>query len=135
MDDYLKTELCKRAEYAKKFAYAPYSKYYVGAAILTSNNKIYSGSNIENASYPAGICAEISAASAAICNGERVFSAIAVAMDNGVAYPCGVCRQFLSEFIQTDIPIYLICEDSQIIEESFVSLFPKAFKLKDQDNE
>ena len=139
MDITDKNELCRRAVLAGQSAYAPYSGYRVGAAVLTSGGRIYSGCNIENASYPAGICAEISAAAAAVSAGDTVFSALAVASENPgdePAYPCGVCRQFISEFIQSDIPVYLIGKDSVPAEESFYSIFPNGFKLKDyNDNE
>lgn len=83
---------------AAEKAYAPYSKYRVGAAVLTAGGKIFTGANIENASYSAGICAERVAASKAISEGERDIAAIAIATENGRAMPCGICRQFLSEF-------------------------------------
>ena len=134
-----KEELCRRAVLARQSAYAPYSEYMVGAAVLTSGGKIYTGANIENSSYPAGICAEISAAAAAVNAGDTVFEAIAVASENPgdeAAYPCGVCRQFLSEFIHSDIPVYLISGSTEPAEESFYSIFPNGFKLKGHnDNE
>lgn len=85
------------ARKARAFAYAPYSGYKVGAAILAEDGRIFTGVNIENASYPAGICAERAALSAAISAGCRRFSAIALCADGDVT-PCGICRQCLSEF-------------------------------------
>lgn len=84
----------------QKNAYAPYSKFLVGASVLTKTNKYYSGTNIENASFPAGICAERVAYSKAISEGEKEFVAVCITCNNPeiFAYPCGVCRQFMSEF-------------------------------------
>jgi cytidine deaminase len=82
---------------ARGNAYAPYSKYAVGAAVLTAGGKTYPGANVENASYPVGLCAERVALFAAVAAGEREFRAIAVATKDG-ASPCGACRQALAEF-------------------------------------
>lgn len=83
----------------QKNAYAPYSKFFVGAAVQTQNGKIYGGANIENASYPCGICAERVALSKAITEGETKFIALAITSSGeDYTYPCGLCRQFLSEF-------------------------------------
>ena len=92
-------KLIESAFDAQKNAYAPYSKFKVGCAVQTKAGKIFCGANIENASYPAGICAERVAISKAISEGYRTFEAIAITCDgNDYPYPCGVCRQFLSEF-------------------------------------
>lgn len=92
-------ELIDRAFKAQKNSYAPYSKFNVGACVLTKSGKYFCGANIENASYPAGICAERVAMSKAISEGETNFVAIAITCSgNGYAYPCGICRQFMSEF-------------------------------------
>ncbi len=97
-------KLIALAKQAQEKAYAPYSRYHVGAALLCADGKIYQGVNIENVSYPAGICAERSAFAAAVSEGQRQFRAIAIAgvmQDGGdqsrVIYPCGICRQFMSE--------------------------------------
>ena len=79
-------------------AYAPYSGFKVGAAILTEEGKVYKGVNIENASYGATICAERSAVCTAITDGKRRFKAIAIYSPNGASWPCGICRQVLWEF-------------------------------------
>ena len=94
------TELFRLAVGAGEGAYAPYSGYMVGAALLTADGRIYTGANVENSSYPAGICAERVAVAKAVTDGNREFSAIAVAAPGtgGPAWPCGVCRQFLFEF-------------------------------------
>ncbi|MCC7358232.1 MAG: cytidine deaminase [Anaerolineales bacterium] len=90
-------ELTQRAAQARQWAYAPYSGYHVGAALLTASGKIYDGVNVENAAYGDSICAERTAAVKAVSEGEREFVAIAVATEGGGA-PCGSCRQVLSEF-------------------------------------
>ena len=98
MPDYRK-ELYKRALEARKNAYAPFSGFAVGAALLTSDGSIYTGVNVENSSYGATICAERTAFVKAISEGERNFKAIAVtAGDEQEALPCGICRQFMYEF-------------------------------------
>jgi cytidine deaminase len=90
-------QLIALAAEARGKAYAPYSSYAVGAALLAASGAVYSGCNVENASYGLSMCAERTAAFKAVCAGEREFSAIAVVTQNGVA-PCGACRQVLVEF-------------------------------------
>lgn len=89
--------LIEVASNARKYAHAPYSKYRVGSALLAGSGNVYSGVNVENASYGLAICSERTAYVKAISEGEREFLAIAVVTDNGGA-PCGACRQFMSEF-------------------------------------
>ncbi len=91
-------ELARRARAASKQAYAPYSHYAVGAAALSASGKIYTGCNIENASYGLTVCAERTAVWSAVAAGEREIVAVAVATPNG-ATPCGACRQVLVEFM------------------------------------
>ena len=85
---------------AQKNSYSPYSKFKVGACVLAMSGNFYSGANIENASFPAGICAERVAYSKAISEGENEFLAVCITCDHDdtFAYPCGICRQFMSEF-------------------------------------
>jgi len=101
--------LFKLAEEIRENAYAKYSGFRVGAALLTASGKVYLGVNTENASYPAGLCAERAAISAAVTAGEREFTAIAIC--GGLAtepcFPCGICRQVLSEFCGADFPVIL----------------------------
>lgn len=91
--------LIAEARQARRNAYAPYSKFKVGAALLARSGRVYTGCNLENASYGAGMCAERAALAAAAGAGEREFVAIAVASDSLEATPpCGICRQALNEF-------------------------------------
>ena len=98
-------ELMELAFEAQKKAYAPYSHFEVGAALLTKEGKVYKGANIENASFPVGICAERTALFTAVNEGEREFSAIAIVGKKredaqfSLCSPCGICRQGLREFV------------------------------------
>lgn len=92
-----KKNLVESAIHAREWAYAPYSHYAVGAALLTASGKVYEGVNIENAAFPTTMCAERVAIFKAVSEGERDFTAIAVVTENGGS-PCGSCRQVLAEF-------------------------------------
>ena len=121
-------ELYKRAAQALINAYAPYSGFKVGAAVLTKSGEVFTGVNIENSSYPAGICAERSAMSAAISAGHKEFEAIAVCSQEGSAWPCGVCRQFMYEF-SPEMTV-ISGEDAEHTEAySLSELLPKGFRL------
>lgn len=100
--------LLKAAADAGKKSYSPYSNFRVGAAALSENNEIFSGCNIENRSYPAGVCAEITAVSKLISSGAKKIKAIAVVGLDSSDFlpPCGVCRQFITEF-GNDFPIIM----------------------------
>lgn len=102
--------LLDQAMAVRENAYAPFSKFKVGAALLTAKNNIYKGCNVENASIGGTICAERGAAMAAIATeGANSFLAIAIASGSDVpAAPCGICRQFLSQFMAKDAKVYLI---------------------------
>lgn len=92
-------ELIARAAAFRRHAYAPYSSFAVGAALLARSGRVYGGVNVENASYPVGICAERAAIAAAVTAGEREFEALAVIADSPApCAPCGMCRQMLMEF-------------------------------------
>ena len=96
-------ELIKAAMEAKEHAYAPYSHFRVGAALLTKSGKVYQGCNIENAGYSPTNCAERTAFFKAVYEGEREFAAIAINGDgDDYLYPCGVCRQVMAEFCEPD---------------------------------
>ncbi len=122
-------KLIDMAKQAMYNSYSPYSKFKVGAALLTSSGNIYTGSNVENASYGAAICAERTAAVKAVSNGEVSFKKIAVVSSSGeYTYPCGICLQFLSEFMEKGVVI--LQDDKEGIKEiAFDKLFPNAFKL------
>ncbi|MBQ5561948.1 MAG: cytidine deaminase [Clostridia bacterium] len=123
-------ELIEKAFEARENAYAPYSKFKVGAALLTANGKIYTGCNVENASYPVGICAERVAMSKAVAEGERKFVVIAIVGDgSSYCYPCGMCRQFMSEFCSEDFEIISVksADDYKIIKMG--ELLPYTFNL------
>ena len=124
--------LCAKAKEMLAFSYSPYSEYRVGAAILTADGEVFTGCNIENASYGATICAERTAAVKAVSEGQRVFKAIAIACSGSeFAYPCGICRQFLNEFIEKKAPVVLIDCNGNVAEEAFEDLLPHGFSGKD----
>ena len=126
----MKEKLTSEALKALENAYAPYSKFKVGAAILTETGNIYHCCNVENASFGGSICAERNAATTAIAEEGKVrFKAIAIASTSDEpAPPCGICRQFLSEFTDTEAPVYLVSSKSGKIREfSFGTLMPESF--------
>jgi cytidine deaminase len=119
-------ELQRRAEAVRRQAYAPYSNYQVGAALLARSGRIYEGANVENAAYPTTMCAERIAAFRAVSEGEREFDAILVVTDNGGA-PCGACRQVLSEF-GSDVLVIVADTAGKIhLRASLRELIPHAF--------
>ncbi len=120
-----KSALVEAARQARERAYAPYSNYTVGAALLTSNGVLFTGCNVENAVYPATICAERVAMTKALSEGERDFVALAVATRNG-GMPCGICRQVMHELGPKMLVI--VANDEGIIGEYRVSeLLPSGF--------
>lgn len=120
-------QLLEAAGRARENAYAPYSGYQVGAAVLTQNG-IYTGCNVENASYGGTICAERAAVCSAVADGEREFLALAVVTDGpNPGPPCGICRQFLAEFTY-DLPIYLGNLEGQVVRGNLVEYLPEAFR-------
>jgi cytidine deaminase len=127
-------ELIKAAEQAAAKAYAPYSEFRVGAALLTTDGRIFTGVNIENRSYGLTICAERNAAAEAIKNGATGIAAAAVfAADSASPIPpCGACRQVLSEFADKDTMVYYACPGSAITKKSLAELLPEdsLFELK-----
>ena len=116
---------------AQKNCYAPYSKFSVGASVLCESGKIYTGANIENASFPAGICAERVAFSKAISEGEKNFVAICITNSkDSFAYPCGVCRQFLSEF-GSDLVVIIAKNINEFETHKLSELLPHSFDKND----
>jgi len=115
---------------ARKMAYAPYSKFKVGAAILSKDGRIFAGCNVENASNSLGICAERAAVCKAVSEGAREFSAIAVATEgNKFSTPCGACRQTLEEF-SPKMDVLLVNSKGKTRKIRFSRLFPRPFKLR-----
>lgn len=110
----LRRQLTEEALKARKQAYAPYSHYQVGAALLAQSGRIYTGCNVENASYGAANCAERTAFFKAVSEGERSFAAIAIAggmegeEPRDYAFPCGICRQVMREFAEDDFQIFVV---------------------------
>ncbi|MBC8113672.1 MAG: cytidine deaminase [Candidatus Saccharimonas sp.] len=129
MNDAIRQQLFSAAIGAHEQAYAPYSKFLVGAALLTEDGQIISGCNVENASYGLTICAERNAVFAAVAQGHRRFQAIALATVGG-ATPCGACRQVLAEFCD-DLPILIVGveQPDRVTETSLAVLLPGRFKL------
>lgn len=118
--------LIEKAQEAMENAYVKYSGFKVGAALLTKSGKVYTGCNIENSSFGATICAERVAFAKAISEGEREFEAIAVASSlKGYTYPCGICRQFMSEW---GLDIKLITKSGDKVRiHTIGELLPEAF--------
>ncbi len=127
--DYL--NLIKEARIAMENSYSPYSKFAVGAALLTKDGTIYRGCNVENASYGASNCAERTALFTAIANGEKEFEAIAVVGSSGdFTYPCGICRQVIAEFMPEGKLIFSNNEN-QYKEYTLDEILPHSFTKKD----
>ncbi|GAB4457447.1 MAG: cytidine deaminase [Armatimonadaceae bacterium] len=128
-----KEKLTAAAVAARAQAYAPYSKYSVGAAVLAEDGRLFTGSNIENASYGLTICAERTAVFTAVSAGVRAIVAVTVATEDGGS-PCGACRQVLSEFRPrngSEMAVYLTDRGGNIVRETTLSeLLPLAFDLE-----
>jgi len=121
-------KLKKAAVEVSKNAYAPYSKYKVGAALLTKSGKIFTGCNVENSSYGLTNCAERTAVFKAVSEGELEFAEIIIYVDSEkLPTPCGACRQVLSEF-SNDLKITMISRDEQV-ESTIADLLPLGFKF------
>ena len=124
-----KRQLLEAAKEAKKYSYAPYSNFHVGAALYCKDGSIYTGCNIENAAFTPTNCAERTAFFKAVSEGERDFTAIAISGDaDDYLYPCGVCRQVMSEFCKADtFQIILVKEDGTYKIFTLEELLPGAF--------
>jgi cytidine deaminase len=126
MTDEEKQGLIARAMGVRRWAYAPYSHYHVGAALLAASGRVYDGCNVENAAYGSTICAERTALVKAVSEGERQFDVVVVVTENGGS-PCGACRQMLAEF-GVDTRIILVDRQGAIVGESVLrDLLPDAF--------
>ena len=119
-----------RAADALKNAYAPYSNFHVGAALLAETGEVYTGVNVENASFGATICAERTACVKAVSEGHRKFQAIAIASSGGAASPCGICRQFLSEF-SIDMDVITGTDEDHLVIRKLSELLPDDFRLEE----
>ena len=125
MKKWSREKLATKAIQARKNAYAPYSNYQVGAALLGKSGRIYTGCNVENAVYPLATCAERTAVVKAVSEGEREFVALAVATENGGS-PCGSCRQTLREF-GADIVVLIADVTGACRETTVAELLPGSF--------
>ena len=128
-----KEELIQEAFKGLKYAYAPYSGYPVGAAVLAKDGRVFLGCNIENASYPAGNCGERTALFNAVSHGVRkddIAALAIVSLGNTVAGPCGVCRQVILELMNMDTPIYL-ANRTEMMETTIRELMPFCFTAED----
>ena len=125
--------LLDRARSARQSAYAPYSRFAVGAAVRTRNGKIYTGANIENAAYGLTVCAERVALWKAVSEGEREFEALALVTDTG-SMPCGSCRQVMAEFA-SGLSLLIADPEGMAWLTSASELLPHAFSGEDLDGE
>lgn len=125
--------LCKTAIEQLAFSYSPYSNCRVGAALITKSGKIYTGCNIENASFGATNCAERTAFFKAVSEGEKEFSAIAVAAQKADTIteflPCGICLQVISEFCDGDFKIFTVTGKNSFNQYTLSQLLPNSFSL------
>lgn len=124
--------LIEQSKKAREKAYVPYSKFPVGAALLTEDGQVFHGCNIENAGYSMTNCAERTAIFKAVSEGHRKFVAIAVTADTeGPVSPCGACRQVLAEFCSKDMPVYLTNLKGDVSETTVGELLPGSFSAED----
>jgi cytidine deaminase len=122
--------LVARAVEARRFAYAPYSNYTVGAAVLTADGRVFTGCNVENALYPLCTCAERVAITKAVSEGAHQIVALAVATGNG-GTPCGSCRQTLREFADPQTPVFIAWPDGHYRATTLAALLPDSFSAAD----
>ncbi len=124
------TSLVRKAQLAKKFSYSPYSKFRVGAALLTASGKIFTGCNIENSSFSLTVCAERTALFKAISEGQKKFTAIAIVSDaENYIPPCGACRQVMLE-LAPSMDVILTNSTGKIIVTKVKELIPYPFTKK-----
>ncbi|HOK62593.1 MAG TPA: cytidine deaminase [Soehngenia sp.] len=123
-------ELIRLAIKAKENAYVPYSKFKVGAALITEDGSVYTGCNIENASYSPTICAERTAIAKAISEGHRKIMKIAIVGDSNYTYPCGVCRQVIREFGK-DSEVIIANTEEDFKKYNLAELLPNSFGPED----
>ena len=125
--------LIKKAIEAREMSYSPYSNFKVGAAALFEDGNIYTGCNIENASYGATNCAERTAIFNGVSRGNKVLKALAFIGDtNNYTYPCGICRQVIGEFAEDrDMKIYIVKNENDYIETTLNKIMPEGFFKED----
>jgi cytidine deaminase len=121
-------ELYRTAMQMVQYAYAPYSRFKVGAALLTKSGEVFTGINVENSSFGATICAERTAFVKAISEGHREFDAIAVVSSDGAVFPCGICRQFMFEF-GDELKIITGEDEDHLKITEITELLPEGFRL------
>jgi cytidine deaminase len=127
ISDAQRDELIEAACQARERAYAPYSHYRVGAAVLAGDSRVFTGVNVENASYGLSNCAERTAVFKAVSEGTQQIVAVAVCTENGGS-PCGACRQVLSEFVgENDVPVWLSDAAGRVRETTLFTLLPDTF--------
>lgn len=129
MNEIVEKKMLQEAIEVSKRAHAPYSKYLVGCAILINDGQIVVGTNIENASYPVALCAERAAMAQVISRGfiNKIEIVTVVTSSSPPGAPCGMCRQFLSEFLADDTPIILANHKGEITRVTMAELLPLAF--------
>ncbi|MDF1873137.1 cytidine deaminase [Vannielia sp.] len=121
-------ELLEAARDVRARAYAPYSKFKVGAAVRSTTGAVYVGCNVENVAYPEGTCAEAGAIAAMIAAGDSAIAEVAVIADSPAPVPpCGGCRQKLAEFAQGDVKVVMATTAGKVLETTVADLLPGAF--------
>lgn len=126
-------DLFRAAKTARENAHAPYSRFKVGASVLTDDGRIYSGCNVENASFPEGWCAETTALGAMVAGGAKRVAEVVVTADAALCTPCGGCRQRLAEFGGGETLVH-ICDLSGVRQTfRLAELLPAGFILKEED--
>jgi len=132
MDQEIKEKMFEKAKKAQKNAYVPYSEFPLGAAVLTEDGSIYTGVNIENASFSLTNCAERSAIFTAVSKGKRKIKALLlVSSTKNPVPPCGACRQVIQEFADGEIEIIMMTEDGKEVTMTSTELLPGAFSKSD----
>ncbi len=122
-------DLFIKAQEMLEYSYAPFSKFRVGAALLAKSGEIYTGCNVENSSLGGTICAERTAMVKAVSEGCRDWEAVAIASSGGEAWPCGICRQFMREFVDDDFVIITGDDVDHLRTYTMTEILPEGFKL------
>ncbi|MBX6321688.1 MAG: cytidine deaminase [Rhodospirillaceae bacterium] len=121
-------DLFEAAQAAQRRAYAPYSRFLVGAAVRGPSGRVYAGCNVENAAYPAGTCAEAGAIAAMVAAGERrIVEALVIGEGEALVTPCGICRQRLREFAAPEVPVHVVGPAGLRATFTLAELLPHSF--------